>query len=46
MTDDYDLQLNMMEKTVMDKSNPSTEKQKEEGENDNNQEVAFFGGQL
>jgi uncharacterized coiled-coil protein SlyX len=62
MTDDYDLQLAMMEKRVTDKSNPLTideirdnlnltferlnEKQNEESENDNNQEVAFFGGQF
>jgi hypothetical protein len=62
MTDDYDLQLAMMEKRVKDKSNPLTmdeirddlnlrferlsEKQNEENENDNNQEVAFFGGQF
>jgi hypothetical protein len=62
MTDDYDLQLAMMKKRVMDKSNPSTidkirdnlnlrfkrlnEKQYEESENDNNQKVAFFGGQF
>jgi hypothetical protein len=62
MTDDYDLQLAMMEKRVTDKSNPltideirddlnlrfkrSNEKQNEESENDNNQEVAFFGGQF
>jgi hypothetical protein len=62
MTDDYDLQLSMMEKRVIDKSNPLTinevqddlnlrferlnEKQKEESEIDNNQEVAFFGGQF
>jgi hypothetical protein len=62
MTDDYDLQLAMMEKRVTDKSNPLTideirddlnlgferlnEKQNEESENDNNQEVPFFGGQF
>jgi hypothetical protein len=62
MTKDHDLQLAMMEKRVMDISNPLTivkiwddfslrfkrlnEKQNEESENDNNQEVAFFGGQL
>jgi hypothetical protein len=62
MTEDYDLQLAMMEKRVMDKSNPLTidkirddlnlrferlnEKQNEESEIDNNQEVAFFGGQF
>jgi hypothetical protein len=62
MTDDYDLQLAMMEKRVTDKSNPLTideirddlnlkferfnEKQNEESENDNNQEVAIFGGQF
>jgi hypothetical protein len=62
MTEDYDLQLAMMEKRVMDKSNPLTideirddlnlrferlnEKQNEESENDNDQEVAFFGGQF
>jgi hypothetical protein len=61
MTEDYDLQLAMMEKRVTDKSNPLTidkirddlnlrfeslnEKQNEESENDN-QEVAFFGGQF
>jgi hypothetical protein len=60
MTDDCDLQLAMMEKTVTDKSNPLTvneirddlnlrferltEKQNEESENDDNREVAFFGG--
>jgi CRISPR/Cas system-associated endoribonuclease Cas2 len=62
MTEDYDLQLAMMEKIVTDKSNPVTiykirdnlnlrferlnEKKNEESENDNNQEVAFFGGQF
>jgi hypothetical protein len=62
MTEDYDLQLAMMEKQVTDKSNPLTidkildylnlrlerlnEKQNEESENDNNQEVEFFGGQF
>jgi hypothetical protein len=62
VTEDYDLQLAMMEKRVTDKSNPLTidkirddlnliferlnEKQNEESENDNNQEVAFFGGQF
>jgi hypothetical protein len=62
MTEDYDLQLAMMEKRVTGKSNPLTieeirddlnlrfkrlnEKQNEESENDNNQEVAFFGGQF
>jgi hypothetical protein len=62
MTEDYDLQLAMMEKRVTDKYNPSTideiqhdlnlrferlnEKQNEESENNNNQEVAFFGGQF
>jgi hypothetical protein len=62
MTDDFDLQLAMMEKRVTDKSNPLTideirddldlrfkilnEKQSKESENDNNQEVAFLGGQL
>jgi hypothetical protein len=62
MTDDYDLQLTMMEKRVTDKSNPVTideirddlilrieglnEYQNKESENDNNQEVAFFGGQF
>jgi hypothetical protein len=62
MTDDYDLQLAMMEKRVTDKSIPLNideirddvnliferlnEKQNEESENDNNQEVAFFGGQF
>jgi hypothetical protein len=47
MTDDYDLQLAMMEKRVTDKSNQFTikrlnEKQNEESENNNNQEVAFL----
>jgi hypothetical protein len=62
MTEDYDLQLAMMEKRVTDKSNPLTidkirddlnlrferlnEKQNEGSENENNQEVAFFGGQF
>jgi hypothetical protein len=62
MTEDYDLQLAMMEKRVTDKSNPLiidkirddlnlrferlNEKQNEESENDNNQELAFFGGQF
>jgi hypothetical protein len=58
MTDDYDLQLAMMEKRVTDKSNPLTiddirddlnlrfERLNEKSENDNNQEVAFFGGQF
>jgi hypothetical protein len=62
MTDDYDLQVTIMEKRVTDKSNPLTineirdnlnlrfeilnEKQNEERENDNNYEVAFFGGQF
>jgi hypothetical protein len=62
MTDDYDLQLAMMEKRVTNISNPLTidenqdylnlrferlnEKQNEQNENDNYQEVAFFGSQL
>jgi hypothetical protein len=62
MTEDYDLQLAMMEKRVTDKSNPLNidkirdnlnlsferlnEKQNEESENDNNQEVTFFGDQF
>jgi hypothetical protein len=62
MTNDYDLQLAMMEERFTDKSNPLTvheirddlnlrferltEKQNEKSENDNSQEVAFFGGQL
>jgi hypothetical protein len=62
MTDDYDLQLNMIVTRVTGKSNPLTideirdnlnlrferlnEKQNEESKKDNNQEVAFFGGQF
>jgi hypothetical protein len=62
MTEDYDLQLAMMEKRDTDKSTPLTideirddlnlrferlnETQNEEIENENNQEVAFFGGQF
>jgi hypothetical protein len=62
MTDDYDLQLAMMEKRVTGKSNPLTvneirddldlrfkrlnEKKNEKIENDNNREIACFGGRF
>jgi purine-nucleoside phosphorylase len=55
MTDDNDLQLAMMEKRVTDKSNPLTidkirdnlnQRFKRLNENDNDQEVACFGGQF
>jgi hypothetical protein len=44
MTDDYDLQLAMMEKRVEEKC--YDEKQNEESDNDNDQEVTFFSGRI